>query len=300
MTETVLPYNGTRLDRASVRRGDPAWIDTRRQAAGSTVIPLWRDKCLVTDMGLVTLPASEAGEEPVFLGLDAGAALFATDLSALDEGEALRVVGAVRSVEVRELFSTLDAQQAATLAYARGILHWNRNQRFCGVCGGGTESRDGGHLRICLSCGKLLFPRIEPAVIVLVEAPGEPRRCLLGRHRGAAGGAYSTLAGFVEIGESVEDAVRREVFEEAGVRVGPVEYLASQTWPFPAGLMLGFRATALSEEIDLSGDELVDARWCTPQQVLELQNANIRRGTHRTDSIEQFLVDSWMRSSDPD
>ncbi|WP_433255489.1 NAD(+) diphosphatase [Streptosporangium sp. CA-135522] len=292
----ALPYNGGRLDRAGARRGDPAWVRACRTDPASVAIPLWRDRCLVEGTTPVTLAAAAAGEASTFLGLEGERAVFAVDLSALDEREALRVAGASGSADVRELFSTLDAERAAILAYARGILRWNRDQRFCGACGGGTDSRDGGHLRVCLTCDKPLFPRIEPAVIVLVEAPGEPRRCLLGRHRASTTGAYSTLAGFVEIGESLEDAVRREVFEEAGVRVHRVDYLASQSWPFPAGLMLGFRATALSEEIHVDGDEVVEARWFTAAQVAEMRSAQIERGAHRGDSIEQFLIDSWMRS----
>ncbi|HVK25757.1 MAG TPA: NAD(+) diphosphatase, partial [Actinokineospora sp.] len=149
----------------------------------------------------------------------------------------------------------------------------------------------GGHLRTCGGCKKLLFPRIEPAVIVLVEF-GD--RCLLGRHRGAAENAFSTLAGFVEIGESLEDAVRREVAEEAGVTVGGVVYRASQAWPFPAGLMLGFRAVATSPDIRVDLDELIEARWFTRAEVVALQAEHIAAGTDRGDSIERYLVDRWL------
>jgi NAD+ diphosphatase len=151
--------------------------------------------------------------------------------------------GAVATADMRALFPGLRADAAAELAYARGLLHWHREQRFCGACGGVAGSREGGHLRVCRDCGKLLFPRIEPAVITLATFAD---RCLLGRHRGAGPGAFATLAGFVEIGESLEEAVRREVGEEAGVKVGEVTYRGSQPWPFPGGVMIGFRAVALS------------------------------------------------------
>ncbi|CRK57337.1 NADH pyrophosphatase [Alloactinosynnema sp. L-07] len=232
----------------------------------------------------------------VFLGIRGEAGVFALDLSEMDEQAALRFAGADSVVDVRRLVSGLDPDEAACLAYARGLLHWNRNQRFCGACGSAAAASQGGHLRTCEGCGKLLFPRIEPAVIVLVEF-GD--RCLLGRHRGAAPNAFSTLAGFVEIGESLEDAVRREVAEEAGVAVGDVVYRASQAWPFPAGLMLGFRAVATSPDISVDREELTEARWFTRAEVIALQQEHVAAGTHRGDSIERYLVDRWLAGADP-
>lgn len=140
-------------------------------------------------------------------------------------------------------------------------------------------------------CGRLLFPRIEPAVIVVVEAPGAPPRCLLGRHRGAAAGAFALIAGFVDIGESLEDAVRREVAEEAGVPVGEVRYQGSQAWPYPAGIMVGFRARATSEVIAVDHDELTEARWFTRAGLAAHRAARPR--THG-DSIGTHLLDAWL------
>ena len=219
----------------------------------------------------------------MFLG-EGDAGVFAVDLSDVDEDAAVREAGADAAVDIRGLFTGLDPQEAATLAYARGMLHWARNQRFCGACGGATVSEQAGHVRRCGACRKMHFPRIEPAVIMLVEAP-DRERCLLARHRGAA--AYSTLAGFLEIGESLEDAVRRELVEEAGVRVGEVVYQASQAWPFPSGLMVGFRALADTETIAVDHDELDEARWFTRAEVRAL-------GDRRPDSIESFLVGRWL------
>ncbi|MBV8931264.1 MAG: NAD(+) diphosphatase [Kutzneria sp.] len=263
-------YTGSVIDRCAGRRSDPAWLSAMRTHADTRVLPFWQDQYVPnTDAPLV-------GEE-VFLGIEAGAAVFAVDLQEPAE-----------AVDVRSLFPSLTATESAVLAYAKGLLHWHRHQRFCGTCGGGTRSRDGGHLRVCLGegCGRMLFPRIEPAVITLVEHEG---RCLLGRHRGAAEGVFSTLAGFVEIGESVEDAVRREVAEEAGVTVGAVTYQGSQPWPFPSGLMLGFRAEAVSDAIEVDGNELVEADWFAAEQV--------RRGgiTGRADSIDSYLIETWLR-----
>lgn len=279
-TNVTLPYNGLTLDRG--RRTDVDWL--ARARAGGRVLAFWQDRCLLSEGRPVSLAATE--REVVFLGADE-AGVFAVDLSDADADAAVREAGADAAVDIRTLFAKLAPQEAATLAYARGMLHWARNQRFCGACGGRTSAEQAGHLRRCQDCGKLHFPRIEPAVIMLVESP-DRQRCLLARHRGAAEGAYSTLAGFVEIGESLEDAVRRELAEEAGVRVGEVSYQASQAWPFPSGLMVGFRAVATTDEVVADHDELAEARWFTPTEVRAL-------GDGRRDSIEAFLVDGWLR-----
>ncbi|WP_210408267.1 NAD(+) diphosphatase [Allokutzneria sp. NRRL B-24872] len=277
----TLTYCGLELDRAADRRGDHEWLASVR--ASARIIPLWRDRCLVG-------ATREAGGFEVFLGLEGETAVFAVDLSTMDESAALAATGATEVVDVRRLFGTVSAEEMAQLAYARGILHWNRNQLFCGACGGATESREGGHLRVCQSCAKLLFPRIEPAVIVLVESPTSPK-VLLGR---PPKGGFSTLAGFVEIGEGLEDAVRREVFEEAGVLVGDVRYLASQAWPFPAGLMVGFHATAVSDEFTVDGAELAEAKWFTAD---ELRSAYPTATSKNGDSIEGYLVQEWLATA---
>ena len=285
----TLAYNGLSLDRAGARRADASWVEAVRIAPGARVLAFWRDGCLVAD----GRPASFAGEPSVFLGLDGAAGVFAADLSGLDEADALRRAGADAVVDVRRLFTSMDGSEAAVLAYARGMLHWHRNQRFCGACGAATVARHAGHQLECSGCGKLLFPRIEPAVIMLVTSP-DGRRCLLGRHRGAAADAYSTLAGFVEIGESLEDAVHRELAEEAGVRVASVRYQASQAWPFPSGLMVGFRAEAASEDVAVDEDELLEARWFTRSEVRDLIARHRASGRDRRDSIESFLVETWL------
>jgi NAD+ diphosphatase len=189
----------------------------------------------------------------------------------------------------------LDAQRAAALAYARGLLRWHRDQRFCGACGAPSVPGDGGHQRTCTGCGRLLFPRIEPAVIVAVEAPGTPPRCLLGRPAGAEPGAFALIAGFVDIGESLEDAVPREVAEETGVPVGEVRYAGSQAWPYPAGLMVGFRARAASDAIRVDEHELAEARWFTRAGLAAHRDARPR--THG-DSIGSYLLDAWLAEGD--
>jgi NAD+ diphosphatase len=182
------------------------------------------------------------------------------------------------------------------LAYARGVLRWNRHQRFCGRCGAAARPRHAGHLRQCSNdaCGLLLFPRIEPAVITLVETVAPPRRCLLARHRASTTGGYSLLAGFVEIGESLEDAVRREIGEEAGVALRDVRYVGSQPWPFPAGIMAGFRATA-DESVSVDGNEIVEARWFTREQLRDY--AETAAGLGRPDSIDRIMLTGWLGES---
>ena len=256
-------YTGLDLDRASASRADPAWLGQLQARPDRQVLPLWRDQCLFR-VGQPVTALETVDDELVFLGLAEGQVpVFAADLSALDRQAALEQAGADDTADVRTMIADLSPAQAGLLAYARGLLYWQRAQQFCGWCGGRCDARNGGHLRCCRDCDREHFPKIEPAIIVLVELPGEPRRCLLGRHQGAVPDRFSTLAGFVEIGESLEDAVRREVAEEAGVTVGAVRYQGSQAWPFPAGVMVGFRAEAESDHIGVDGAELLEARWFT-------------------------------------
>ncbi|MEP7026079.1 MAG: NAD(+) diphosphatase, partial [Actinomycetota bacterium] len=306
--EPRLPYNGLRLDRAADRRGDSDWLQSVRQHPGTRVIPLRGDQCMIRHPGrqLVTLLVSEADtfldedDLQVFLGVDDdGAGLFTVDLSGRTEAVALQFTGADATIDTRSMFSTLDTEQSAALAYARGLLRWHHDQQYCGACGGYAQPDPAGHQRVCLrgECQKLLFPRIEPAVITLVLAPenGGPPRCLLGRHYGAKPDGWALVAGFVDVGESLEDAVRREVAEETGVAVGEVRYQASQAWPFPAGLMLGFRAVATDEAIAVDQIEMVEARWFTQPELATHLASRPRK--HR-DSIGMFLLEDWLGHQD--
>ncbi|HZN20413.1 MAG TPA: NAD(+) diphosphatase [Micromonosporaceae bacterium] len=306
-THTALAYSGGWLDRGGALRRDPALVEAALRRADATVVPMWQTDCLVRGgpSEPVMLPAGNAAavlaaaDECVFLGLDAGAPVFAADLSSSSRQRSIELAGAAAAVDVRQLAGAIDAKTAAVLAYARGLLYWHRNQQYCGGCGSTTDNRDGGLVRRCRGdgCGRLLFPRIEPAVIVLVESPGPPARCLMARHRGAPEGAYSTLAGFVEVGESLEDTVRREVAEEVGVRVGAVTYQGSQAWPFSAGLMVGFRAQAEADTVAVDRDEIEEARWFTRA---ELRAQAARHRMWRPDSIGRFLAESWHDEQPPD
>ena len=195
------------------------------------------------------------------------------------------LVAPARFMDLRRAAALLERGQASLLAHARGMMHWHRNHLFCGTCGGATLSRQGGHVRVCGSCGREHFPRTDPAVIMLVVRDGA---CLLARKPEWTDGMYSTLAGFVEPGESLEEAVAREVFEETAVTVADVSYRASQPWPFPASLMLGFRARATTTRIQIDDHELADARW--------FRRDDLAHGRHlpRADSIARWLIDEWL------
>jgi NAD+ diphosphatase len=167
-----------------------------------------------------------------------------------------------RFEDLRLVASVLPIDDAGLLGYARAIVSWRRRHRFCGTCGAKTESAKSGHVLVCSdpSCRHEQFPRVDPAIIVLIS---DAERVLLGRQATWPVGRYSTIAGFVEPGESLEDAVTREVFEETGIKVDRIEYHSSQPWPFPASLMLGFTAHAITTEVHLRDQELEDARWFT-------------------------------------
>jgi NAD+ diphosphatase len=208
-------------------------------------------------------------------------------------------------IDLRRLGPLLKKKEATIMAYARGILHSHINYRYCSKCGHLTESREGGHMRLCLNpnCKNEIFPRTDPAVIMLVEyiyPNGEPPMCLLGSNAKWPKGFYSTLAGFVETGESLEEAVAREVEEEVGIKIGKVTYQTSQPWPFPSSLMLGFRAQAMTTEISVDKNEIKEARWFTAEEILncgEWGDASAKYHLSRKDSISRFLIDSWVKEN---
>jgi NAD+ diphosphatase len=195
---------------------------------------------------------------------------------------------ATQLAELRPLAALLPAPESALLAYARGISLWRARQHFCGVCGQPTRPMRGGHVLRCThpQTPHDFFPRLDPAIIVLVSA-GD--RALLGRQASWPPGRYSTIAGFVEPGESLEDAVAREVHEETGVEVDEVHYVSSQPWPFPASLMLGFRATAGAQQQIHRGSELADVQWFTRAELLADKIL-----LPPPQAIARRLIDAWL------
>jgi NAD+ diphosphatase len=227
------------------------------------------------------------------MGIVEGQPHFMLLLSESDEVAALEAALDARRMGLREAGLLLPADEAALFAYAKGLAHWQRETRYCARCGSPLQLVSSGHRAQCTSsaCGRLHFPRTDAAIIVIVEYQGA---CLLGRQAGWPPGRYSTLAGFVEPGEALEDAVRREVAEEAGVIVGDVHYHSSQPWPMPASLMIGFTANALSPTIRLRDGELEDARWFTPQQIIDaLADGSLKTPTRL--SVSYQLLSHWLQ-----
>jgi len=198
----------------------------------------------------------------------------------------------VRFADLRQLAGRLAREDGALLALARAMMFWHSRHRFCGACGAPTRSEEAGHMRRCTdaACNTMHFPRTDPAVIMLVT---DGERALLGRNKNFVAGMYSTLAGFVEPGESLEDAVKREVREEAAIEVGAVHYHSSQPWPFPANIMLGFYAEAVSTEIALEDGELADAQWFDRTWLRSHVDDNSFR-LPRRDSIARRMIGDWL------
>jgi len=234
----------------------------------------------------------EIGRNQALLGLYDDVAYFAVDLSHLEDPYTHPLIDAQGAFEdLRKVGPALSREEGSILAHARGLMYWHSRSAFCSVCGSPTEVSHAGHQRDCTNpgCKVSHFPRTDPAVIMLVHKGDS---CLLGRTRNFPPRRYSTLAGFVEPGETLEQAVRREVMEEVGIKVGRVDYLGSQPWPFPASLMLGFHAEAETEEIRLDNDEMDDARWLTRQEMENVRELGIE--FPRGDSIAFRLINAWL------
>lgn len=304
----ALPYAGLRLQRTTSLRAFDDWAQRCTDDARLTLLPVWRGRNLVVDTDTPRPRLRSApdlhrhADELVLLGVDDETPVVAADLSSLSEERARELAGEARFMDLRRLGPALDRQEAALLSYARGMVHWHQTHRHCGRCGTATLSRRGGMQRSCpnTDCAASVFPRIDPAIIVLVDdgglhADGVPR-CLLGRAPGWPKGVYSTLAGFVEPGESLEEAVAREVREESDVQVEQVTYLASQPWPFPSSLMLGFHARARSLAITRHDQELEDARWFTADELRQAGSwgDDAELCLPRRDSIARHLIEQWL------
>ena len=309
-------FGGSGLDRAADLRGDIPKLAAAMDDAATRTIILWKGKPLVSgeggDRSLVRLPLThpilhEAQVPPVLLGREDGAARFAHDISGwVPEGDTSDVGAFVdRSeqhhpsvpeghsfVELRGIMTALNPRDAELAATAKAILGWHETHGYCAKCGAESDVTQAGWQRVCPACGASHFPRTDPVVIMLIT---HGNKVLLGRSPGWPEGMYSCLAGFVEPGETLEAAVRREVWEEAGIHVGEVRYLSSQPWPFPASLMIGCHGLATTEDIHIDPVEIEDAVWASREEIMDAF-AGKREGLlpARKGAIAHFLLRNWL------
>jgi NAD+ diphosphatase len=292
-------------DRLAHRRIDTEWLEVAWRNPASRILPISGGRVLALDGVPQWLTPDEvaagvpgvdlAGGVRILLGERDGVARFAVHVSG---AEADGFVG-LRALGRHLMASRSDAR---LLFHAVGLGEWLDRTRFCATCGGALSVRQAGHMQVCDACGREQFPRIEPAVIMLIThgEPGSPEeRCLLGSGLQWGPTRFSTLAGFAEPGEALEDAVRREVLEEAGIRVGGVTWFGSQPWPFPSSLMLGFTGRALTTDITVDPAELADARWFTREELrVEAESGAISLPA-RGVSISRVLVEHWYGAELP-
>ncbi|MEL7026377.1 MAG: NAD(+) diphosphatase [Pseudomonadota bacterium] len=308
-------FGSSGLDRAAELRGDKEKMAALYAEPSTRIIPFWRGKpaLMDDDRTLATVaPGSailkDANEAPIFLGRDEDGAWFAINIDAWQPKEIPDALGAfldpteqrhpalpesARFVELRRVMAMVSMRDAELLAIGKGILSWHSTHQFCARCGAPSEIAQAGWQRNCPSCGAHHFPRTDPVVIMLIL---KGNSVLVGRSPQWPERMYSLLAGFVEPGETLEAAVRREVFEETGVMVGQVDYLVSQPWPFPSSLMFGCRGIALTDAITVDPVEIEDAIWVPREEMAE-----ILLGTHptvnppRKGAVARFMVEAWLQ-----
>ena len=275
LAENPIMFTNNPLDRAGYSRGDADWLAAQLASDTALIVPLWQLQPLVLpeiapgdgrDVGW--LPKAAFGDAwmgdmlVVFLGLNRrGKPLFAADISHMSSPEDIgpfKGMGIFEDLRALASAGDMPRTELAILAQAKGMLDWNRRHPFCAQCGTQSRLAEGGYKRVCDNCGTEHFPRTDPVVIMLATHGDD---CLLGRQRGWPDGMMSALAGFMEPGESIEEAVARELQEEAGLEISSVTYLGTQPWPFPGSLMIGCMAEASNREIMVDEVELEEARW---------------------------------------
>ncbi|WP_326825524.1 NAD(+) diphosphatase [Streptosporangium sp. NBC_01756] len=297
------------IDRSAMLRNDAEWLKRAWADGASRVVVVDDGQALVRRNGeqtaLVLLPTAEAPEgERYLLGVDTeGVVYFAVSapLAGVSHGDAFnRLVAPLAPSELqdgrpvaaglRQVGPLLDDLDAGLLVYAVALEAWHSTHEFCPRCGSRTEVRAGGHVRVCLKDGSQHFPRVDPAVIMMIH--DDEDRCLLARGPQWPEGRLSVLAGFVEPGESLEHAVAREVMEEVGVHIADPRYLGSQPWPFPRSLMLGFFARATTTEFVLDPEEIAEAHWFSRAELLAaLESGAVRLPSEV--SIARRLIETW-------
>src|SRR6266446_1697664 len=267
----MIPFSGSPLNRASDKRTDPNWIESKRHHPSSLVLPMWRlepfllgpeNSGPLVELGLLRpeIVDSLVGAGPcIFLGLDDDRAVFALDVSETSDPKNLGPLAGLGSFrDARTAAQMVSIKDAAIIAQAKALIDWHQRHGFCPRCGAPTRIMDAGYRRLCGKCEAEHFPRVDPVVIMLAT---DGEACLVGRGKHFPPGMFSALAGFMEPGETIEEAVRRELMEEASVKVGEVTYYATQPWPFPSSLMIGCFAKAESRDVKADDEELAEVRW---------------------------------------
>ena len=293
-------FAGNPLDRASERRGDAAWIADRLRDPSSTALALRDGAPLVSDetgaVRLARLPIALAAgtarphENLLFLGLEAGRAVFALEVEEGEDAAEGALKGRGRFEELRALAPILPGAEAAVAATAKAVFEWRDRHRFCSACGGPSEPAEAGWKRICPSCRAEHFPRTDPVVIMLAVHDG---RCLLGRQAVWPPNRFSALAGFMEPGETIEEACARELKEEAGLQTVSVAYHSSQPWPWPSSLMIGLIAEVSSAQAAADQSELEEVRWITREEAREVLAGRHEIHAPRPFAIAHQLLRSW-------
>ncbi len=267
-------FTSVRLDRLVEYRENPEWVAAAQNSNAARFVPLWHSRSLLaaSDEGQVAvylkpgeLDHLDKIQPPTLLGTDGKRYFFVVSINDSQREEVLSRHPEARFIDLRRASMDMDAKHAGVLAYAKALHYWQHRHIFCGVCGSPNRLQSSGHKLVCSNeeCARQSFPRIDPAIIVLIT---HGNACLLGRNANWRPKHFSTLAGFVEPGESLEDAVVREVYEEAQVRLNKIRYVSSQPWPFPASSMCGFYAEAESRDYTVS-DELEEVRWYTVDEL---------------------------------
>jgi NAD+ diphosphatase len=299
-------FSGNPLDRGETQRRDEEWISKTAQDPNSRFLPMWGPKVLITEhsehsvhgLGWLTMQdLKQAGinSTVMLLGMLDGTAYYAVDLSQQETaGEQLEGLNGYYFEDARNAAEQLlTGPDAGILAQGRAQINWHNRHGFCSVCGHETVVQRGGQKRVCPACKAEHFPRVDPVIICLVT---DGERCLLGQSRGrlARMNRYSALAGFVDQGESIEEAVAREIMEEAGLQVRNVRYHSSQPWPFPSSLMMGCHAEAATTEINMDPEEMTDVKWFGRQEVLQaLAGKNENLLLPGPVAIAHHLIKTW-------
>ena len=302
----MLNYSDMPLDRCSNVRKDPIWLKGQLSSQSVWLLVKNNETLFIKNTPQIKfLPYEKIAQlnlnNALFLGLNTTKkGVFALDVSDIDDTTLAPIISGAEFMDIRKQGPLVDIKEGSIAALARGLCYWHATHRFCGRCGSTNHLVEAGHSRLCENerCKHPTFPRTDPAVIMVVTktfADGI-ERCLLGRQAMWPTGMYSSLAGFVDPGETLEQAVAREVKEEAGIDVDDVTYVASQPWPFPSSIMLGFFAKATSEQINVDKDELDDAKWFSREDLANFGNWH-DEGEHlklpRTDSISRYLIEHW-------